>query len=82
MILFIVAVRDSAIDGFNHPFFVPSLGLAVRHFGDEVKREDSPMFAHPSDYFLCSLGTFDTDTGVFESTLPEQIARGADYKSS
>lgn len=79
---FIVAIKDTAIDGFNNPFFVPHVGLAERHFMDEVKNPESPIYKHPDDYFLYLLGTFDTDTGEFVTHPPKQLARGADFVSS
>jgi len=63
MKLFVVAVRDRAIDGFNTPVFVPSLGAAIRSFADEVNKGDSQLGAHPEDFELWLLGQFDTDSG-------------------
>lgn len=79
MIRHIVSVRDAALGAFLPPFFVPAIGIAVRQFGDEVKKADSPMHSHPSDYELYHFGHFD-DAGSFELLpSPSRIARGADY---
>lgn len=80
----VVTVRDRGIDAFGTPFFVNSLGGAIRGFGDEVKRphsEERPnlMNKHPEDFDLYYLGEYDDDTGAFESLRPEQIAIGKDY---
>ena len=80
----IVAVRDNAIGTFAQPWFVPSIGAAVRAFGDEVKREGSngqsnPLNMHPNDFDLYDLGVYDDD-GVFETHIPNKIASGVDYK--
>lgn len=77
-ILHVFAVRDSALDAFNNPFCVPSRGVATRGFADEVRNTQSPMNAHPQDYTLYFLGTFDTDFGVFNSSTPEQVLRASD----
>lgn len=77
----VVAVKDTALDGFLPPFTVPSIPMAVRSFSDEVVKTDSPMFAHPEDYALFDLGTFDTDSGVFSPKTPEQIIRAKDIVS-
>lgn len=65
--LIVVSVFDSAVQAYNRPFYVPSRGLAVRSFTDEVNRKDAnnAMNAHPSDFDLCVLGTWDEDTGGF-----------------
>lgn len=77
----IVAVRDRAMDAFMRPFFVPTIGMAVRSFQDEVNRRasDNPMNAHPEDYDLYALGTFDEETGRFEQLeQPKMVAIGKD----
>ena len=80
MLRLIVAVKDLALGAFLPPFFVPAVGVAVRQFGDEVKKADSPMHAHPEDYELYHFGQFD-DVGVFDIRRdPERLARGLDYK--
>ena len=58
MKLYIVAVHDQAADAFMRPFFVPSIGMAIRSFTDEVNRADSEMNRHPGDYTLHELGVF------------------------
>lgn len=80
MILNVVSVKDRAADAYMRPFFVPTVGMAVRSFSDEVRRggEDNPMAKHPDDYDLYRLGTFDEDTGGLESCLPELLVRGKD----
>jgi len=82
MIRSIVAVRDLALGAFLPPFFVPSVGIAVRQFGDEVGKSDSPMHGHPSDFELFHLGNFD-DGGQFEIfPQPVRLARAVDYKEA
>lgn len=78
--LVVCSVRDRALDAFMQPFFAPAIGLAVRSFSDEVNRADSPMAAHPEDYDLYQLGTFDDATGTFAGTGPRQVAIGKDVK--
>lgn len=67
-ILQVCAIRDVAVNAFNRPFFVQSLGLACRVFEDEVRRSspDNPMTAHPADFALFHLGEFDEESGVFK----------------
>lgn len=82
MKLKIVSVRDRAADAFMRPFFVPSIGMAVRSFQDEINRQDADnaMFRHPEDYDLYDLGEFDEDTGKFNGVdSPRMLAVGKDY---
>lgn len=81
MNLVIVSVRDEAVNAFMQPFFVHAVGIAVRSFGDEVRKDGTPFSAHPEDYVLYELGVFDDSKG-YVTMLPEprQLARGVDYK--
>ena len=65
MKMFVVCVRDSAVDSFLQPWVSDSLGGAVRAFGDEVLRsgDDSPITKHPEDYELFHVGYFDRQSG-------------------
>ena len=73
------AVKDRALDAFMQPFFVDSIGVAVRSFSDEVNRAESPMNSHPEDYDLYHVGFFDEDTGnVSSSGEVRCIARAQD----
>ncbi|AKI26941.1 DNA binding protein VP4 [Gokushovirinae Fen7875_21] len=75
----IVAIRDQAAAVYSRPFFVPTLGMAMRSFYDEAQRDapDNELFRHPEDFTLWHLGTFDDNTGRFSNLeVPEQIATG------
>jgi hypothetical protein len=79
----IVSVRDRAADAFGRPFVVPSVGMALRSFSDEINRDaaDNQMFHHSDDFDLYELGTFDESTGKLESHLaPKQLALGKSVK--
>lgn len=80
----VVAVRDSAMNAFARPFTVPSIGVAVRSFSDEVNREatDNTMFAHCDDYELWELAAWDDETGAFVTIEGgrRMVARGKDVK--
>lgn len=66
---FVVAVKDRAGIAFARPYFVPSLGIAIRSFSDEINRaeKDNPLYMHPDDYDLYELGTYDDSTGKLAS---------------
>ena len=49
----ICAVRDSAADVFGRPYFVPTAGVAIRSFTDEVNRQsDDNQFHKDLSSFL------------------------------
>ena len=65
MKMVICSIRDSAADAYGRPFFLPSVGVAIRSFTDEVNRpsEDNQIYQHPEDFDLFELGEFDDTTG-------------------
>jgi len=77
MIIKVIAIKDRALDAFMRPFFVATIGAAVRGFQDEINRDDSEMKKHPDDYDLYWLGDWDDHTGQFSTLpMPEQVAIG------
>jgi len=76
----IFCVRDRAANVFGQPQFTASTGSAIRGFTDGVNRKDAQniMNAHPEDFDLYLLGTYDDNTGEFETHTPKQIAVGKD----
>lgn len=81
MKLVAVAVRDSAVDAFMRPFFVPTTAFAVRSLSEALKDPQSPMASSPQDFALFELGSFDEETGRFENLeSPKQIVRVQDLK--
>lgn len=83
MLLKVCAVKDSAADAFGRPFFVPTIGLAMRSFIDEVNNRESPFNAHPDDYTLYEIGDFDDNSGALVSLeTPRQVMRGKEALTS
>lgn len=73
MKLIVCAIADVQMKAFARPFFVPTLGIAIRGFSDEVQRADSEMGKHPTDYSLHELGCFDEETGQFENLVAPRL---------
>ena len=46
----VCAVKDRAVDAFNRPLYVPTVGVAIRSFTDECNKKDSELNIHPEDY--------------------------------
>ncbi|QXP08438.1 MAG: nonstructural protein [Arizlama microvirus] len=80
MIYQVCAVRDSAMDAYLRPFFVPSTNVAVRSFTDEVNRksDDNAVNKHPDDYELYCLGQWDENTGIFTQSGDSLLVRAKD----
>ena len=79
MKMVICSIRDSAADAYGRPFFLPSVGVAIRSFTDEVNRsaEDNQIYQQPEDFDLFELGEFDDATGKFALLdVPKQLALG------
>jgi len=85
MKLVLCSVKDRAADAFGRPMFVPSVGVAIRSFSDEVNRQDADnqLFNHPDDFDLYEFGEFDDNTGQFAlHELPKLLSLGKQVKIS
>jgi len=67
MKLTLCSVKDRAADAYGRPMFVPSVGVAIRSFSDEINRQDADnqLYNHPDDFDLYELGEFDDNSGKF-----------------
>lgn len=74
----LVCVRDDGVGAFMMPAFVAAVSGAVRAFGDQVNTADSAYAKHPEDYSLWELGTWEDDTGLFETGVPRLVTRAKD----
>ena len=79
----VVAVRDSAMGAFARPVFVPTIGVAIRSFTDEVNRDnpENQMFHHPDDHELWILAEFEDESGHFVPVEHKCLVRGKDVKN-
>ena len=78
----VVSIFDSAAGVYSRPAFVPSTGVAIRDFTDEVNRkaDDNQLSKHPEDFSLYLLAAFDDNNGVFsgDDSFPQVLVRGKD----
>ena len=67
MKLVLCSVKDRAADAYGRPMFVPSTGVAIRSFSDEINRQDAEnqLYNHPDDFDLFEFGEFDDNNGKF-----------------
>jgi hypothetical protein len=83
MKLVLCTVKDRAADAYGRPMFVPSVGVAIRSFSDEVNRQDpdNQLNNHPDDFDLYELGEFDDNTGLFDlHEQPKLLSLGKQVK--
>jgi hypothetical protein len=82
MKLVIVVIRDIVANVYAQPQFVASLGGTIRGFGDEINRaaEDNPLYKHPEDFEMFTLGVYDDSDASFELTKPVSVAVGKNLK--
>jgi len=79
----VLAVRDIKTDQFSNPMFTPSIGSGQRAFTDAVNNQDkdNQLYLHPEDFELYELGTYDTQTGLFDTGSPKQLTVGSNVKT-
>lgn len=80
MKLVMCAVKDRQLGAFMTPFFVPSEGVAIRAFIDEVNRKDDAnmLWRHPEDHDLYCLGTLQQEDAEFRlESSPRLLLAGS-----
>jgi len=85
MKLNLCSVKDRAADAYGRPMFVPSTGVAIRSFSDEINRaaDDNQLYNHPGDFDLYEFGVFDDNSGIFDLyDQPKLLSLGKQVKLS
>jgi hypothetical protein len=83
MKLVLCSVKDRAADAYGRPMFVPSTGVAIRSFSDEINRQsdDNQLYHHPDDFDLYEFGEFDDNNGKFSlHDEPKLLSLGKQVK--
>lgn len=80
MIQKMFTIYDSKALAFLPPFFLNEKGQAARTFADCCNSTDHQFGAHPEDYTLFYIGTFDNESGVVDTLLAhESMGLGLEY---
>lgn len=74
--LVIMSVYDVCAEVFLTPFFLKTDAEGVRGFEDACADSRSAIAAHPEDYRLMRIGTFDDFSGVVSSQTPVLLRNG------
>ncbi|AXL14421.1 nonstructural protein [Microviridae sp.] len=61
------AVRDTKSETFDLPFCQPNLLVCLRSVADRMQHDGHPWNAHPEDYQLFHVGTWDDTKGQIEA---------------
>ena len=76
---FLFAIFDSVANEYNPPVTFPSIAVAVRFFGDLCKK-DPVISAHPADFRLDWIGSFNCVSGsVISLDDPQTVAKATDF---
>lgn len=70
MIVNAYAVFDRKSLVFSPPFYSPTDGSATRAFADAANDPQAPVGAHPADYVLFLVGTYDDNKGELLAVSP------------
>lgn len=79
MILHVFSVYDVKADLYGTPFFMPSVGQAVRAFTDLANDAQSHVSRYPDDFRLEQIGVFTDHNGRVESCEPKVLGFARDY---
>lgn len=60
----VFTVYDSKAEAYLQPFFMNSIGEAVRGFGDASEDPKTQFYAHPADFTLFLIGEYDEQNGI------------------
>lgn len=77
----VLAVYDSKAGAHAIPFFMATLGMAIRAFREAANDATHPMAKNAEDYCLFHLGTWDDETAVFTPLAEHKnLGLAANYK--
>lgn len=63
----VFTVYDSMAEAYLQPFYVTSVGLAIRSFSEAVNTDGHQFAKYPDDFTLWHLGEFDDGDAQFVS---------------
>lgn len=77
----IYTVFDSASGFYHKPFFTRSKGEAIRSIMDVLSDKAHDLSKYSADYTLFELGTFDDNTGMYNTHEPKTLGCLIEFKS-
>lgn len=73
--LFVMSVKDSAVQAFNPPFVCQADAAAIRDMKQLVNKEDTRLSQSPDDYELYCIAMWDDQSGAMEPCAPRLVCR-------
>lgn len=67
MILKVFSVYDSKVEAYLQPFFVPTVGAAIRAIMDAMSDPGHTFSKYKQDYTLFQIGEYNDHTGQIEA---------------
>jgi len=73
-------IYDNQSESFGHPFYVANEKVATRLFIDEINKPESFIKAHPNDFTLVRIGTYDDSKAIVTGLpKPELVAKATSF---
>ena len=73
------AIHDAKAHAYLPPWFLPTLAMATRTFGDCCNDKNHAFAAHPEDYTLFLNGEFDDATGIVTPQKNHSLGNGIEF---
>lgn len=80
MIKKVFSVYDEKAEAYLPPFFLDTVGLAVRAITDCVNDPKHQFGAHSSDYTLFLIADFDDASGTFDESGRKSLGNLVEFK--
>ena len=81
MIHQVFTVYDSKVEAFNTPFYFRTKGEAIRAFASTVNDSSSSLSAHPEDYTLFEIGSYDDSNASLDlHSAPVSVVTAVEVK--
>lgn len=75
------AVRDIKSELYSQPHFVQTLAVALRGFQTACEDTSTQLNAHPEDFSLYHIGSFNIENGQLENIIPQQISNASEFQN-
>lgn len=76
----VFSIYDHKAKAYSQPFHMVNEALAIRAFTANVNNPESAISTNPEDFTLYKLGSFDDNSGIFDSMEPQPIIKAIQVK--
>lgn len=76
----VCAVFDDKMDAYMQPWYAPTVGAAIRAFGQECRNSESTLFHSPTDFHLYVIAEWDSESGNFDQVAHTVIAHAEEFR--